>query len=77
MTKSQARIAAAWERRKDAQVGPVSRRGAGSIPALVRISHTVEAAMMIPRPASSPWMRRYPHDEFSLARRRMRVLMVR
>jgi hypothetical protein len=34
------------------------RSGAGSIPASLRISHTVEAATSIPRTSSSPWMRR-------------------
>ena len=31
-----------------------SRRGAGSIPALLRICHTVDAATVMPSPASSP-----------------------
>jgi hypothetical protein len=53
--KSHARIASAWERRNCGQVGAV-RRGAGSIPALFRISHTVDAAIFTPRPASSPWI---------------------
>jgi hypothetical protein len=34
------------------------RSGAGSIPACCSISHTVEAAILIPRTSSSPWMRR-------------------
>jgi hypothetical protein len=55
--KSQASSASAWERRKSAQVAVV-RSGAGSIPAWRRISHTVEAAIPIPRTRSSPWMRR-------------------
>jgi hypothetical protein len=55
--KSQARIASAWERRNCAQVGPV-RRGAGPVPAFVKISHTVDAETRTPRPASSPWIRR-------------------
>ena len=59
MKKSHARIASAWERRNCDQVGAV-RRGAGSIPAFFRISHAVEAAIFTPRPASSPWIRRYP-----------------
>jgi hypothetical protein len=33
-------------------------RGAGSIPAFFRISHTVDAATFTPRPASSPWILR-------------------
>ena len=49
------------------KVGPV-RRGAGSIPALVRISHTVEGAIRTPRPASSPWILLYPQAGFSLDR---------
>jgi hypothetical protein len=53
--KSHARIASAWDRRNCGQVG-TDRRGAGSIPAFLRISHTVEAAIFTPRPASSPWI---------------------
>jgi hypothetical protein len=74
--KSQARIASAWERRNCDQGGPV-RRGAGSIPAFFRISHTVDAATFTPRPASSPWILRYPHSGFSRASRRTRALMFR
>ncbi len=37
--------------------GP-SRRGAGSIPAFMRISQTVDGATVMPSPASSPWIRR-------------------
>jgi hypothetical protein len=55
--KSQASRASAWERRKLAQVAVV-RSGAGSIPASWRICHTVEAAVLMPRTRSSPWMRR-------------------
>ena len=42
------------------EVGPGGRgaSGAGSIPACRRISHTVEAATLMPRTSSSPWMRR-------------------
>jgi hypothetical protein len=40
--------------------GGSARRGAGSIPAFFRISHTVDAATFAPRPASSPWILRYP-----------------
>ena len=76
MKKSHARIASAWERRNCDQVGP-DRRGAGSIPALLRISHTVEAAIFTPRPASSPWILRYPHAGFSRASRRTRALTFR
>jgi hypothetical protein len=66
--KSHASSASAWERRKLAQVVLV-RSGAGSIPAWRRISHTVEAATLIPRTRSSPWMRRQPQEGFSRARR--------
>ena len=45
------------------------RVGAGSIRALLRICHTVDAARRWPSPASSPWMRRYPQVGFSAARR--------
>ncbi len=37
--------------------GPARCR-AGSIPLTLRISHTVDAAILIPRPASSPWILR-------------------
>jgi hypothetical protein len=35
-----------------------ARCGAGSMPASLRICHTVDGASLHPRPASSPWMRR-------------------
>ena len=38
-------------------LGP-SRRGAGSIPASLRICQTVDGATVMPSPASSPWTRR-------------------
>ena len=76
MKKSHARIASAWERRNCDQPRPV-RRGAGSIPALFRISHAVDAAIYTPRPASLPWILRYPHPRFSRASRRTSALMVR
>ena len=41
----------------NAHVGP-DLRGAGSIPAFLRIVHTVAGAILMPRPASSPAMRR-------------------
>ena len=43
--KSHARIASAWERRNCDQVGPVRRR-VGSMPLVLRISHTVDAATL-------------------------------
>ena len=55
--KSLARIASAWERRNCDQVGPVRRR-AGLMPLALRISQTVDAATLTPRPASSPWILR-------------------
>ncbi len=58
--KSHARIASARDRRNRGQVR-VDRRGAGSIPAFLGISRTVEAAIFTARPASSPWILRYPH----------------
>jgi hypothetical protein len=39
------------------------------IPALLRICQTVDGATVMPSPASSPWIRRYPHDSFSRASR--------
>ena len=74
--KPHARIASAWERRNCGQIGPV-RRGAGPMPLALRISHTVDAATLTPRPASSPWILRYPPPGFSLASRRTRALMSR
>jgi hypothetical protein len=55
--KSSARIPCAWDRRNSAQPGP-SRRGAGSMPAFLRICQTVDGATVIPNPACSPWMQR-------------------
>ena len=68
MKKSSARIPCACDRRNSAHPGP-SRRGAGSIPASLRICHTVDGATVMPSPASSPWIRRHPHDSFSRASR--------
>jgi len=70
--KSTARSACAWLRRRSAEE-VVDRWGAGSTPSTLRISQTVEVATLIPRVGSSPWMRRYPQDRFSRARRRTRV----
>ncbi len=55
--KSAASSAWAWERRNAAQV-VADLSGAGSMPASWRIAQTVEAATLIPRVSSSPWMRR-------------------
>ena len=52
------------------QVGPL-RRGAGSIPAALRIPQTVECATLWPSLINSPWMRRCPHRGFSAAIRRI------
>ncbi|CAM5716778.1 hypothetical protein SALBM135S_09614 [Streptomyces alboniger] len=57
--KSTAGIPEARLRRNRAQVGP-ERCGAGSIPALFRIAHTVEAPIGRPRPVSSPVILRTP-----------------
>lgn len=67
MKKSQA--TAAWQCKNCDQVTS-DRCGAGSTPLDLRICHTVEDAIRWPRPASSPWMRRYPQVGFSDARRR-------
>jgi hypothetical protein len=56
------------------QVGLV-RRGAGSMPAACRISHTVDGATATPSFASSPWIRRCPHSGFSFAGRTTRRAM--
>jgi len=47
------------------------------MPLVLRISHTADAATLAPRPASSPWILRYPHAGFSWASRRTRALMFR
>jgi hypothetical protein len=62
--KSSARIAFAWDRRNSAQPG-ASRRGAGSIPASLRISHTVYDAKPGKLTVDPP----VPHDSFSRASR--------
>jgi len=62
---------AAWERRNSVQV-TAERVGAGSMPWSLRICHTVEDAILWPRPTSSPWMRRWPQVGFSAARRTIR-----
>jgi hypothetical protein len=74
--KSHARIASAWERRNCDQVGPFDRR-AGWRPLALRISQTVDAATLTPRPAISPWILRYPHSGFSRASRRTRAWIFR
>jgi hypothetical protein len=53
--------------------GP-ARRGAGSMPAACRISHTVDAAIACPSRASSPWVLRWPQAGFSRAIRMISVL---
>ena len=50
---------------------------AGSMPLALRISQTVDAATLTPRPAISPWILRYPQPGFSRASRRTRALMFR
>ena len=52
-----ARIVVACPVRNARQVCP-ARLGAGSMPASLRICHTVDGATLYPRPVSSPWMRR-------------------
>jgi hypothetical protein len=74
--KSAARMASAWERRNVAQFSEV-RGGAWSIPASRRISQTVDAATFTPNTSNSPWMRRYPQELFSRARRSTNVRMDR
>jgi hypothetical protein len=51
--KSTARIVFAWASRNARQLCP-DRLGAGSMPASLRICQTVDAAMVCPRPVSSP-----------------------
>jgi hypothetical protein len=55
--KSRAKIPCACDRGNSAHPGP-SRRGAGPVPAFLRISQTVDGATVMPSPASSPWIRR-------------------
>ena len=57
------------------QVGP-ARRGAGSIPAVRRISQTVDGATVTPSFVTSPWIRRYPQSGFSFASRMTRRAML-
>ena len=49
MKKSRAKIPCACDRRNSPHPGP-SRRGAGSIPAFLRISQTVDGATVMPKP---------------------------
>jgi hypothetical protein len=72
--KSTATMPAAWACRNCRQFGP-ERRGAGSMPAACRISHTVDGATVTPSFVSSPWIRRCPHSGFSFARRTTRRAM--
>jgi Methyltransferase domain len=51
--KSHARIACAWAARNCRQLGP-ARRGAGSMPAVCRISHTVDAPIDTPAVPARP-----------------------
>jgi hypothetical protein len=55
--KSHAMIPAACARRNVVHDSAV-RPGAGSMPAFLSVAHTVDAAMVMPSRASSPWMRR-------------------
>lgn len=67
-TKSQAMMPSACAVRNSRHVGPL-RRGAGSMPAAVRISQTVVELTGCPSRTSSPWIRRQPQRGFSLASR--------
>jgi hypothetical protein len=71
--KSQAMIACAWAVRNCRQVGP-ARRGAGSMPAACRISHTVDAAIACPSRANSPRILLWPQAGFSRAIRTISAL---
>jgi hypothetical protein len=64
--KSAARMVLARASGNARQVCP-ARPGAGSMPASLRICHTVDGASLWPGPASSPWMRRYPQPGLSRA----------
>jgi hypothetical protein len=57
MEESAARIVLGCPARNASQVQP-GRLGAGSTPASLRIFHTVDGAILYPRPVSSLWMRR-------------------
>jgi len=67
-------IACAWAARNCRQVGS-ARRGAGSMQAACRIYHTVDAAIVYPSRANSPWIRLWPQVGFSRAIRRISVLI--
>jgi hypothetical protein len=54
--------------------GRSARRGAGSMPAACRISHTVDAAIACPSRASSPWILLWPQAGFSRAIRTISAL---
>lgn len=69
--KSVAKIVPAWARRNARQVGPSSRIGAGGTRWLRSVLRMVAAATRWPIRRSSPWMRVYPQDGFSLAIRRI------
>jgi hypothetical protein len=60
----------AWAERNWVQVGP-SRRGAGGTPWRRRTVATLIFDTRMPNFLSSPTMRRYPHREFSAARRQI------
>jgi hypothetical protein len=61
----------AWADTNCRQVNP-ARRGAGSMPACLRSSHTVLGATRYPSCTSSPWIRRYPQVGLSAAIRKIR-----
>ena len=69
-------MASAWERRNCDQVSPVCR-WPGSVPLALRMSQTVDAAPLMPGPASSPQILRYPRAGFSRASRRISARMLR
>jgi hypothetical protein len=68
-------MVAAWKCRNCRQVVSVRRFGAGGIFKALRIRRIVEAPTRWPSLSSSPWIRWYPHEVFSVASRSMSAVI--
>ena len=64
-------MVAAWECRNWRRVVSVRRLGPGGIRSAVRTRRIVDALARWPSLSSSPWIRWYPHEMFSVASRSM------